>query len=423
MFRAAILLALLASVFGTDDFETEPNSYFAFMQPFSQRPQSITTEGQTVPEGSQSTPCEVGISCWQPLTDKQFSYLSVGPENGTGVIILVPAAGIRLPTAVIVRDVGENLQVPPLPVVVGNIVNLDLNTTAEREVILYYSEDVKDTIVGGNIHKSNEAGPKNGKNVLHIPYLEEMAKGQTFVLLTGHLENTSLEYTFKLSASNSDMIRVVPVEGQYPPRVVDVYGPGRRYCPPDGDICLRQLSLQYKFYLAFENSDCKDYITEKLFINALMYSMLPVVMGAPRSSYCAMAPPNSFIHVDDFSSPADLADYLIWLDRNDTAYASYFAWQEYGKIVVHKEGDPLRPIVSLKGTPTYGLARWLLRRLTFPTADSDTTVCSSRQILENLEGDLAIEAVELLLRIKNNETGNRLGHTKGIQLLKFCLRT
>ncbi|KAL7053255.1 hypothetical protein AAHC03_025546 [Spirometra sp. Aus1] len=120
---------------------------------------------------------------------------------------------------------------------------------------------------------------------------------------------------------------------------VDVYGRGRRYCPPDGDTCLRQLSLQYKFYLAFENSDCKDYITEKLFINALMYSMLPVVMGAPRSSYCAMAPPNSFIHVDDFSSPADLADYLSWLDRNDTAYASYFAWQEYGKIVTETRTD------------------------------------------------------------------------------------
>ncbi|KAL7058512.1 hypothetical protein AAHC03_016959 [Spirometra sp. Aus1] len=114
---------------------------------------------------------------------------------------------------------------------------------------------------------------------------------------------------------------------------VDVYGRGRRYCPPDRDVCLQQLSKQYKFYLAFENSNCKDYITEKLFINALMYNMLPVVMGAPRSSYCALAPPNSFIHVDDFSSPAALADYLHWLDRNDTAYASYFAWQVYGKIV------------------------------------------------------------------------------------------
>nr|VZI25356.1 unnamed protein product [Spirometra erinaceieuropaei] len=31
------------------------------------------------------------------------------------------------------------------------------------------------------------------------------------------------------------------------------------------------------------------------------FDMLPVVMGASRDEYCAIAPPNSFIHVDDFA--------------------------------------------------------------------------------------------------------------------------
>ncbi|BHF80203.1 hypothetical protein SprV_0702332700 [Sparganum proliferum] len=223
MFGAAVLLVLLASVcLGAEDFETAQNSYFAYLQPFPQRPQAITIGGQTVPEGSLSNPCEVGISCWQPLTDKQFSYLLVGPVNGTGIIILVPAAGSRLPIAVIVRDIGEKPQAPSLPVVVGNIVNLDVNTTAEREVILLYSEDVKDTIVAGNIQKPNGARPPNGKNLLHIPYLEEAVKGHVFALLTGHLDNTTLEYTFKFNASTSDLVRMVPVEGRYPPRVFRV---------------------------------------------------------------------------------------------------------------------------------------------------------------------------------------------------------
>ncbi|BHF83612.1 hypothetical protein SprV_0902675500 [Sparganum proliferum] len=120
--------------------------------------------------------------------------------------------------------------------------------------------------------------------------------------------------------------------------------------------------------------------------------------------------------------------------------------QFYGLPKVHKEGAPLRPIVSLRGTPTYGLAKWLFRRLKFLTADSDTTVCSSTQFLEKLKGvsllpnevmvsfdvtslftsipqDLAIETVELLLRSKYNETENRLGHAQVLQLLKFCLKT
>nr|VZH95999.1 unnamed protein product [Spirometra erinaceieuropaei] len=58
----------------------------------------------------------------------------------------------------------------------------------------------------------------------------------------------------------------------------------------------------------------------------------------------------------------------------------------YGLPKVHKDGAPLRPIVSLKGTLTYGLAKWLFRRLKFLTAESDTTVSSSAEFLEKLKG-------------------------------------
>nr|VZI36621.1 unnamed protein product [Spirometra erinaceieuropaei] len=118
----------------------------------------------------------------------------------------------------------------------------------------------------------------------------------------------------------------------------------------------------------------------------------------------------------------------------------------YGLPKVHKEGAPLRPIVSLKGTPTYGLAKWLFQRLKFLTSDSNTTVSSSAQFLEKLKGvsllpsdimvsfdvtslftsipqDMAVETIELLLREKYDETENRLGHAQIIQLLKFCLTT
>ncbi|BHF70336.1 Histidine protein methyltransferase 1 [Sparganum proliferum] len=95
----------------------------------------------------------------------------------------------------------------------------------------------------------------------------------------------------------------------------------------------------------------------------------------------------------------------------------------YGLPKVHKDGAPLRPIVSLKGTPTYGLAKWLFRRLKFLTAESDTTVSSSAQLLEKLKGDLAIEKIKLLLQSKYDETENRLGHAQVLQLLKLCLRT
>ena len=50
-------------------------------------------------------------------------------------------------------------------------------------------------------------------------------------------------------------------------------------------------------------------------------------MGARPEDYADIAPPHSYIHVDDFRSTRDLADYLNILDVNDTAYNEYFRWK------------------------------------------------------------------------------------------------
>ena len=54
---------------------------------------------------------------------------------------------------------------------------------------------------------------------------------------------------------------------------VDVFGAcGKLTCTRDDeDACFNMLKKDYKFYLAFENSNCQYYITEKFFRNALMY--------------------------------------------------------------------------------------------------------------------------------------------------------
>lgn len=116
---------------------------------------------------------------------------------------------------------------------------------------------------------------------------------------------------------------------------VDIYGScGKKRCPrATADECFETLDRDYKFYLAFENSNCRDYITEKFYVNGLSRNIIPIVMGASRKEYEEMAPRNSFIHVDDFKSPEELAKYLHILDQNDDLYNSYFKWKGTGELI------------------------------------------------------------------------------------------
>lgn len=116
---------------------------------------------------------------------------------------------------------------------------------------------------------------------------------------------------------------------------VDVFGAcGKLTCSRDEEqSCFDMLKKDYKFYLAFENSNCQYYITEKFFRNALMNDVVPVAMGARREDYAIAAPPHSYIHVEDFRSPKQLARYLRKLGANDRLYNEYFRWKAMGRFI------------------------------------------------------------------------------------------
>ena len=84
------------------------------------------------------------------------------------------------------------------------------------------------------------------------------------------------------------------------------------------------LQNQYKFYLAFENSNCYDYVTEKFF-RTIGHGLIPIVMGGAKN-YEKFAPHKSYINVNDYESPEKLAQHLKYLDEHDNAYLKYFNW-------------------------------------------------------------------------------------------------
>uniref|UniRef100_A0A665UC96 Fucosyltransferase n=1 Tax=Echeneis naucrates TaxID=173247 RepID=A0A665UC96_ECHNA len=108
---------------------------------------------------------------------------------------------------------------------------------------------------------------------------------------------------------------------------VDVFGRAGRPLPEDsGGVSLVQLVGRYQFYLALENSQHTDYITEKLW-NAVRAGAVPVVLGPSRKTYERLLPPEAFIHVDDFPSVRGLARYLLMLRQNPAKLRRHLDWR------------------------------------------------------------------------------------------------
>ncbi|XP_072287057.1 4-galactosyl-N-acetylglucosaminide 3-alpha-L-fucosyltransferase 9-like [Pyxicephalus adspersus] len=145
---------------------------------------------------------------------------------------------------------------------------------------------------------------------------------------------------------------------------IDVYG--ARHMPLSSKDFLPTIS-QYKFYLSFENSIYKDYITEKLWVNAFGSWAVPIVLGTSRENYERFVPGDAFIHVDDFPSAKELANYLLELDKDDEKYQKYFNWRSRYYVTID-DGWPYfycKACAAIKQTPRYQvvhkIGEWFLK--------------------------------------------------------------
>ncbi|KAF2883569.1 hypothetical protein ILUMI_22633 [Ignelater luminosus] len=107
---------------------------------------------------------------------------------------------------------------------------------------------------------------------------------------------------------------------------------GQYKCP--GYVAKECLAAsRYKFYLAFENSNCDEYITEKLWWNSFETRSVPIIMGTTPEILNQILPSHSYIHVNDYVNPKDLADYISHLNNTPNKLEKYLEWRNDFKTI------------------------------------------------------------------------------------------
>ena len=191
----------------------------------------------------------------------------------------------------------SHLEAPPLDLVVRpNTINWTMTYRRDSDIPFYYGV----------------VRPRKEKLEHSISDLYLRNKTKWIVWIVSHCKTPGKreEYSKKLQ--------------QYIP--IDVIGDcGLSTCPRNNPTCRENLLNKiHRYYFAAENSNCRDYITEKAFWTTL-YSIIPIVRGG--GNYSLYFPRDSVIDVRNFSDPNFLAKHLVSVAEDISMYAHYFRWK------------------------------------------------------------------------------------------------
>lgn len=165
----------------------------------------------------------------------------------------------------------------PIPVTYDGFFNLTWTYKLDSDVPFPY-------ILVKN-HRNDEIGPKTDMHWMNISQMNE-----TNVYVKNKLQNKETAAAWIASNCETidrlDFVHELQKELANYGHRIDVYGSCGDYnCPrQEGmDECFARIESEYYFYLAFENSFGRDYVSEKL-LHALEHYAVPVVLGGANYS-------------------------------------------------------------------------------------------------------------------------------------------
>ncbi|XP_066509797.1 alpha-(1,3)-fucosyltransferase 7-like [Hoplias malabaricus] len=171
---------------------------------------------------------------------------------------------------------------------------------------------------------------------IFMPYGKLVAKKNTSTYFIPQKQNCLVAWVVSHYKDQQKRSKVYQqLRKHIPAELIEVYGHWTQR--PLADKNLLSTISRCLFYLAFENSEHKDYITEKLWRNSLQAGSVPVVLGPPKSNYERLLPLDAFIHVDDFSSAKELAGFLQHLASDRKSYEAYFRWHDSHEVKTYTD--------------------------------------------------------------------------------------
>ena len=91
--------------------------------------------------------------------------------------------------------------------------------------------------------------------------------------------------------------------------------------------CFKMLAKEYYYFVAIENSDYRDYITEKVWRNAFDAGMVPIVWSTV-ADYAYNLPHNSYINVADYANVAVFYEAIREISSYPHLYRRYHEWRK-----------------------------------------------------------------------------------------------
>ncbi|XP_047995210.1 alpha-(1,3)-fucosyltransferase C-like [Leguminivora glycinivorella] len=106
---------------------------------------------------------------------------------------------------------------------------------------------------------------------------------------------------------------------------LDVYGKCGPFNCEGEEECFQMIKRDYYFYLSFENSFSKDYVTEKL-LHGLKYNAIPIVYGG--ANYTRFMPDGIYLNARELGVK-ELAKKMKYLIDHPEEYKEYFRWTNH----------------------------------------------------------------------------------------------